>query len=93
MKSHLDVLMLSATPIPRSLNLALSGLKTISMLTTAPYMRKSIRTIVTAWNESTIYSAIRYELERKGQIIILHNRIRSIGQVKDEIEMIFRAHA
>lgn len=55
-------------------------------------MRKSIRTIVTAWNESTIYSAIRYELERKGQILILHNRIRSIGQVKEEIETIFRTH-
>jgi transcription-repair coupling factor (superfamily II helicase) len=64
LKSHIDVLMLSATPIPRSLNLALSGLKTISMLTTAPYMRKSIRTIVTAWNESTILQAIHYELAR-----------------------------
>ena len=89
LKSHIDVLMLSATPIPRSLNLALSWLKTISMLTTAPYMRKSIRTIVTAWNASTIYSAIRYELERGGQILILHNRIRSIEQMKHEIEMLW----
>lgn len=89
MKSHLDVLMLSATPIPRSLNLALSGLKTISLLTTAPYMRKSIRTIVHAWNAGVVKSAIEYELSRGGQILILHNRILSIDPLKREIEAIF----
>lgn len=64
MKSHIDILSLSATPIPRSLNLALSGLKKISLLTTPPPSRKPIDTIVTRWDESTIYHAISTELAR-----------------------------
>lgn len=80
--------MLSATPIPRSLNLALSGLKTISLLTTAPYMRKSIRTIITVWNESVIRSAIVYELRRGGQVLILHNRVRTLDFMKSAVEEI-----
>ena len=64
MKSHIDILSLSATPIPRSLHLALSGLKKISLLTTPPPSKKPIDTIVTRWEDATIRSAIVSELER-----------------------------
>ena len=86
MRANVDILSLSATPIPRSLNLALSGLKKISLLTTPPKKKKSIETIVTAWNESTIRHAITYECERGGQVIIIANRIVGMESVKVELE-------
>ena len=88
MRANVDILSLSATPIPRSLNLALSGLKKISLLTTPPKKKKSIETIVTAWNESTIGHAITYECERGGQVIIIANRIVGMESVKQELESI-----
>ena len=88
MRANVDILSLSATPIPRSLNLALSGLKKISLLTTPPKKKKSIETIVTAWNESTIRHAITYECERGGQVIIIANRIVGMESVKQELESI-----
>jgi transcription-repair coupling factor (superfamily II helicase) len=87
-KSGIDILMLSATPIPRSLNLALSGLRQISLLTTPPRLKKPIETIVTRWNESIIASAIHREIARGGQVIIVHNRIRSMESVEKEIQEI-----
>ena len=86
MRANVDILSLSATPIPRSLNLALSGLKKISLLTTPPKKKKPIETIVTAWNESTIRHAIHYERERGGQVIIIANRIMELESMKQEIE-------
>ena len=91
MRANIDILSLSATPIPRSLNLALSGLKKISLLGTPPKKKKPIETIVTPWIESTIAHAIAYELERDGQIIIVHNRIRGMEQMEKEIELIVRS--
>jgi transcription-repair coupling factor (superfamily II helicase) len=86
MKSHVDILSLSATPIPRSLHLALSGLKKISLLTTPPPSKKPIDTIVTRWEDHTVSQAIETELARNGQIIILHNRIRSLPMIEKELE-------
>ncbi len=85
MKSHVDILSLSATPIPRSLHLALSGLKKISLLTTPPPSKKPIDTIVTRWEDHTVKQAIEAELARGGQIIILHNRVRSLPMIEREI--------
>ena len=87
-RANVDILSLSATPIPRSLNLALSGLKKISLLTTPPKKKQPIETIVTAWNESTLRHAIDYEYERGGQVIIIANRIIGIESVRQEIESI-----
>lgn len=84
----IDILSLSATPIPRSLNLALSGLKKISLLATPPSEKKPIKTIITKWNESVIKKAIEFELGRGWQIIIVHNRIRGMESLKTEIETI-----
>ena len=85
MKSHVDILSLSATPIPRSLHLALSGLKKISLLTTPPPSKKPIDTIVTRWEDHTVKQSIEAELARGGQIIILHNRVRSLPMIEREI--------
>ena len=65
MKTHVDILSLSATPIPRSLHLALSGLKKISLLTTPPASKKPIDTIVARWDESLVKQAIDTERARK----------------------------
>jgi transcription-repair coupling factor (superfamily II helicase) len=90
MKSHVDILSLSATPIPRSLHLALSGLKKISLLTTPPSAKKPIDTIVTRWEEHTVKNAILTELTRGWQVIILHNRVRSLPMIEREIEELLR---
>jgi len=92
MKSNIDILSLSATPIPRSLNLALSGVKKISVLTTPPPMKKAVTTIVTKWNEMAIKEAVEKELARSGQVIFLHNRVASIESVKRQLIGILGKH-
>ncbi|RAL56475.1 hypothetical protein BLM37_03105 [Candidatus Gracilibacteria bacterium GN02-873] len=85
-RTGIDILSLSATPIPRSLNLALSGLRKISLLTTPPKKKKPIETIITNWNENIIQTGIERELARGGQVIIVHNRIKGIESLKQELE-------
>jgi transcription-repair coupling factor len=87
-RAGIDILALSATPIPRSLNLALSGLKKISIIATPPKKKKPIETIITRWDEGVITHAIEHEMQRGGQVIILHNRIRGMDALAKEIEMI-----
>jgi transcription-repair coupling factor (superfamily II helicase) len=89
MKTHVDILSLSATPIPRSLHLALSGLKKISLLTTPPPRKKPIDTIVSRWDDETVKQALKTELARGGQAIILHNRIRSLSMIEQDIKELF----
>lgn len=87
-RAGIDILSLSATPIPRSLNLALSGLRKISLLSTPPKKKKPIETIITSWNENIVQNAIERELDRNGQVIIVHNRIAWIESLKNELEEI-----
>ncbi len=86
MRANIDILSLSATPIPRTLNLALSGLRKISILATPPQKKKAIRTIVSSWNEQIIVHAMEHELARDGQVIILINRIRGMESLAKEID-------
>ncbi|MDX1535668.1 MAG: DEAD/DEAH box helicase [Candidatus Spechtbacterales bacterium] len=74
----LDVLSLSATPIPRTLHFALSGLRDMSVIDTPPYGRTPIKTVVKEHNRDTIKKAIENELSRNGQVFYLHNRILSL---------------
>jgi transcription-repair coupling factor (superfamily II helicase) len=90
MKAHIDILSLSATPIPRSLNMALSGLKKISLLTTPPRAKKPIETIISRWDEGVIAHAIEWEVARGGQVIVLHNRIASLAWVEEDIQEMMR---
>ncbi len=92
LKSNIDILSLSATPIPRSLNLALSGVKKISVLTTPPPQKKAVTTIVTKWNEMLIKEAVEKELSRNGQIIFLHNRVASIESIRKQLTGILGKH-
>lgn len=89
-RAGIDILSLSATPIPRSLNLALSWLKKISIIASPPKKKKPIETIITRWDEWAIAHAIRYEIDRGGQVIILHNRIRGMENILSEINNILK---
>ena len=88
LKTEIDVLTLSATPIPRTLNMALSGLKEMSIINTPPVNRAPIKTYVGAYNESIVRTAILHELEREGQVYFLHNRVQSIYRVADELQQL-----
>lgn len=82
MKASLDVLSLSATPIPRTLYLALSSLKNISIIRTPPAGRTNIKTYVLPWSKNVIKKAVAFEIKRGGQVYYLHNRVETIGVVK-----------
>ena len=81
-----DVLTLSATPIPRTLHMAMLGLRDISSLTTAPADRRAIVTEVIPYNERRIQQAILRELAREGQIFFVHNRISDLFSVADDLQ-------
>ncbi|MBX3360539.1 MAG: transcription-repair coupling factor [Phycisphaeraceae bacterium] len=80
-----DVLSLSATPIPRTLHMAMLGIRDISSLTTPPADRRAIVTEVIPYNERRITQAIARELGREGQVYIVHNRVHNIRSVADDI--------
>ncbi|MFM1831855.1 MAG: transcription-repair coupling factor [Planctomycetota bacterium] len=80
-----DVLTLSATPIPRTLHMAMLGLRDISNLTTPPLDRRAIVTEVVPWNERRLTQAIRRELAREGQVFVVHNRVHDIESFADDI--------
>jgi transcription-repair coupling factor (superfamily II helicase) len=80
-----DVLTLSATPIPRTLYLSLVGVKDMSTIETPPLNRLPVETIVSGYDERIIRDAIKRELERQGQIYFLHNRVMSIERVRGKI--------
>ncbi len=84
-RENVDILSLSATPIPRSLNLALSGVRKVSLLTTPPPRKKPIVTSVARWDKDLVRNAIEMEIERGGQVIVLHNRVRSLSKIEAEI--------
>ncbi|MBI2644433.1 MAG: DEAD/DEAH box helicase [Candidatus Wildermuthbacteria bacterium] len=88
MRASLDVLSLSATPIPRTLYMALSSLKNISLIYTPPAGRMPVQIAVAQRKEKTIKQAIETELKRSGQIYYLHNRIGTIEEVKKYLEKI-----
>ncbi|MDQ6939577.1 MAG: DEAD/DEAH box helicase [Verrucomicrobiota bacterium] len=80
-----DVLTLSATPIPRTLYLSLVGVKDMSTIETPPLNRLPVETVVCGYDERIIRDAINRELERQGQVYFLHNRVMSIERVRDRV--------
>ncbi len=79
-KNLVDVLTLSATPIPRTLHMSLAGIRDLSIIETAPKNRQSVETYVLSDNEEVVRLAIKKELERGGQVFYLHNRVDTIEQ-------------
>ncbi len=88
-KGNIDVLSMSATPIPRSLNMALNGIKGMSMLTTPPEGRQAIQTIVSSFNDNTIFDAWKREFDRGGQLFFIHNRVETIEIIWKYLSNIF----
>jgi len=86
MKADIDVLTLTATPIPRTLNMSLTSLRDISLIETPPRDRLAIHTVVTHFNTKLIASAVKKELLRGGQVYFIHNRIEDIDKVARLIE-------
>lgn len=89
LKENLHVLSMSATPIPRSLNMALSSIKQYSQLLTPPSEREDVRTFVKAYDEKLLKEITLREMRRGGQIFYVHNRIASIEQKQKELKQIF----
>ena len=85
LRATVDVLTLTATPIPRTLHLSMIGLRDISSLATPPLDRRSIVTRVTSWNDELVREAIVRELNRDGQIFFVHNRVHSIHDVATKL--------
>ncbi|HEX7417811.1 MAG TPA: TRCF domain-containing protein, partial [Steroidobacteraceae bacterium] len=85
LRAEVHVLTLTATPIPRTLNMALGGLRDLSLITTPPAERLAIKTFVTQWHGPTIREAALRELRRGGQIYFVHNEIQSIERIAAEV--------
>jgi transcription-repair coupling factor (superfamily II helicase) len=84
---NIDVLMMSATPIPRSLQSALSGIKSMSIISTPPINRMPIETSVEYYNIDRIINYLRFEIGRGGQVYFLHNNILSLNKFKRELSL------
>ncbi len=86
LRKQVDVLAMSATPIPRTLHMSLVGLRDMSVIETPPRDRMSIQTVVAAWDEKLIRNAIEQEMDRGGQVYFVHNRVESIYEVAAKLQ-------
>ncbi len=85
LRAEVDLLTMTATPIPRTLNMAMSGLRDLSLIATPPEHRTAVRTFISAWDPATIREALQRELARGGQVYFLHNEVQSIERVVREL--------
>ncbi|GAB4255607.1 transcription-repair coupling factor [Deferrisoma sp.] len=85
LRARVDVLTLTATPIPRTLNLSLSGVRDLSVIETPPADRLAVRTVLARDDDDLVREAIRRELVRGGQVYFVHNRIETIGEVAERV--------
>jgi transcription-repair coupling factor (superfamily II helicase) len=88
LRADVDVLTLTATPIPRTLNMALGGLRDLSLITTPPAERIAVQTFVMEWNAATLREAIIREIRRGGQVYFVHNAVESIEQRAAELRQL-----
>ena len=86
MRKQVDVLTMSATPIPRTLHMSLVGLRDMSVIETPPKDRIAIQTVVAAWDDKLIQSAIEQELDRGGQVYFVYNRVESIWEIAAKLQ-------
>jgi len=85
LRTEVDILTLTATPIPRTLNMAMAGLRELSIIATPPAGRLAVKTFVGPWNPATIREACQRELKRGGQIYFLHNEVETIQRMAAQI--------
>ncbi len=86
LKQEVHVLALSATPIPRTLNMSLAGLRDLSVIETPPKDRLAIQTVVASWSEDLVRQALETELQRGGQVFYIHNRVSSIWETAARLQ-------
>jgi transcription-repair coupling factor (superfamily II helicase) len=86
LRNELDLLTLTATPIPRTLNLAMSGMRDISIIASPPPNRHSIKSFVTEWVDALVQEACQREIKRGGQVFFLHNDVKSMEKMAEELE-------
>ena len=88
LRAEVDILTLTATPIPRTLNMAMSGLRDLSIIATAPQRRTAVKTFISEWDDEQIREACQRELSRGGQIYFVHNKVENIAKIASQIEEI-----
>jgi len=88
MRKEVDVLTMSATPIPRTLHMSLVGLRDMSVIETPPKDRIAIQTVLASWDEKLIQSALQGELDRGGQVYFVHNRVESIWEIAAKLQVL-----
>ena len=86
LRSEIDVLTLTATPIPRTLNMSLGGLREMSLITTPPADRLSVRTFVSEWSDVVVREACLREIKRGGQVYFIHNRVADIVNIEQRLK-------
>ncbi|MEM7284230.1 MAG: transcription-repair coupling factor, partial [Pseudomonadota bacterium] len=86
LRSEVDILTLTATPIPRTLNMALGGLRELSLIATPPTERLAVKTFVSEWNDTMIREACIREIRRGGQVYFVHNEVKTIENVAQQLE-------
>lgn len=86
LRANVDILTLTATPIPRTLSMALEGLRDFSLITTAPSRRLAVKTFVKPFSEGSVSEAVLRELKRGGQVFFLHNEVDTIENMRDRLE-------
>ncbi len=89
MRAEVDLLTLTATPIPRTLNMAMAGLRELSIIATPPARRLAVKTFVNEWDAATIRDAVSREFQRGGQVYFLHNEVRNMPRMADELAQMF----
>ncbi|WP_271678330.1 transcription-repair coupling factor [Thermomonas mangrovi] len=86
LRANVHLLTLTATPIPRTLNMAMTGLRDLSIIATPPANRLAVQTFVHAWDDALLREAFQRELSRGGQVYFLHNDVESIGRMHDQLQ-------
>lgn len=86
LRAEVDILTLTATPIPRTLNMSLSGLRDLSIIATPPNHRHAIKTFVSQWNDASIKEACTREIKRGGQVYFLHNEVKTIEKTTRDLQ-------
>lgn len=89
LRAEVDLLTLTATPIPRTLNMAMAGMRDLSIIATPPAQRLAIRTFVGEWEDGLLVDAVNREFQRGGQVYFLHNEVRTMVRMVDQLQRLF----
>jgi len=86
LRTEVDLLTLTATPIPRTLNMAMSGIRELSIIATPPARRMAVKTLISEWDRGILREALHREIQRGGQVFVLHNEVRTIERIAREVQ-------